>query len=130
MTGPRRWCASSITKFSTRSPASRIRPASCSRCGGGSALHLCCRAWSKSSFLKRRRRAACTVDTNLRVVTLNFWGTEPPLERRIDLAVRQLRALAVDVVCMQEVRPMDGVSGRTTADVIAERLDMYAHYAK
>lgn len=67
---------------------------------------------------------------NLRVVTLNFWGTEPPLDRRIELAVRQLRVLAPDVVCMQEVRPLDGLAGPTTADVIAERLGMHAHYAK
>ena len=51
---------------------------------------------------------------NLRVVTLNLWGTEPPLEARLELAARQLRALAPDVVCLQEVRPVDG--GRTTAD--------------
>jgi len=69
------------------------------------------------------------VGQNLRVVTLNFWGTEPPLERRIALAVRQLRALAVDVVCMQEVRPLNGHGGRTTADVIADELGMAAHYA-
>ena len=67
---------------------------------------------------------------SLRIVTLNFWGTEPPLDRRLALAVRQLRALAVDVVCMQEVRPLDGVAGRTTADVIAEQLGMHASYAK
>jgi endonuclease/exonuclease/phosphatase family metal-dependent hydrolase len=67
---------------------------------------------------------------NLRVITLNFWGTEPPLERRIELAVRQLRALSPDVICMQEVRPLDGLAGRTTADVIAEQLAMHAHYAK
>ena len=66
---------------------------------------------------------------NLRVVTLNFWGTEPPLDRRIALAVRQLRALDVDVVCMQEVRPLDGAQGRTTAEVIADELGMAAHYA-
>lgn len=65
----------------------------------------------------------------LRVVTLNFWGTEAPLERRIALAVRQLKALDVDVVCMQEVRPMNGHSGRTTAEVIADELGMAAHYA-
>jgi endonuclease/exonuclease/phosphatase family metal-dependent hydrolase len=70
------------------------------------------------------------VGTNLRVITLNFWGTEPPLERRLALAVRQLRALAPDVVCMQEVRPLDGLAGRTTADVIADELGMHAHYAK
>lgn len=67
--------------------------------------------------------------TNLRVVTLNFWGTEAPLDRRIALAVRQLKALDVDVVCMQEVRPMNGHAGRTTAEVIADELGMAAHYA-
>ncbi|MBA3818731.1 MAG: endonuclease/exonuclease/phosphatase family protein [Deltaproteobacteria bacterium] len=66
---------------------------------------------------------------NLRVITLNLWGTEPPLERRLDLAIRQLAALAPDVVCLQEVRPLDGKAGRTTAEVIAEGLGMAAHYA-
>ena len=65
---------------------------------------------------------------NLRVVTLNLWGTQPPLDARLALAVRQLAALAPDVVCLQEVRPIDGRSGRTTADVIAEGLGMRAHY--
>ena len=66
---------------------------------------------------------------NLRVITLNFWGTEPPLERRLALAIRQLQALAPDVVCLQEVRPLDGKLGRTTAGVIAEGLGLTAHYA-
>ena len=66
---------------------------------------------------------------NLRVITLNLWGTEPPLSQRLDLALRQLRALAPDVVCLQEVRPLDGKAGRTTADVIAEGLGMATHYA-
>jgi len=70
------------------------------------------------------------VTSNLRLVTLNLWGTEPPLEARLALAVRQLRALAPDVVCLQEVRPLDGRAGRTTADVIAEALGMTAHYAE
>ena len=68
--------------------------------------------------------------TNLRVITLNFWGTEPPLDRRIELAVRQFQALAPDVICMQEVRPLDGVAGTTTAHVIADQLGMHAHYTK
>ncbi len=63
---------------------------------------------------------------NLRVVTLNLWGTEPPLEARLALAARQLRALSPDVVCLQEIRPLDG--GRTTADVLADALGMTAHY--
>ncbi|HEU4729947.1 MAG TPA: endonuclease/exonuclease/phosphatase family protein [Kofleriaceae bacterium] len=65
---------------------------------------------------------------NLRVITLNLWGIQPPLERRLALAARQLQALAPDVVCLQEVRPLDGRSGRTTADVLAEALGMTAHY--
>ena len=66
---------------------------------------------------------------NLRVITLNLWGTQPPLERRLALAVRQLVALAPDVVCLQEVRPLDGKAGKTTAEVIAEGLGMAAQYA-
>jgi endonuclease/exonuclease/phosphatase family metal-dependent hydrolase len=63
-----------------------------------------------------------------RVVTLNVWGTEAPLDRRLELATRQLAALAPDVVCLQEVRPLDGRSGRTTADVIALALGMHVTY--
>jgi endonuclease/exonuclease/phosphatase family metal-dependent hydrolase len=68
------------------------------------------------------------VTATLRVITLNLWGTEPPLDTRLGLAVRQLRALAPDVVCLQEVRPLDGRSGRTTAEVVADALGMTAHY--
>lgn len=64
---------------------------------------------------------------NLRVVTLNFWGTEPPLDRRIALAVRQLRTLDPDVVCLQEVKPHGAA---TTAHAIAAELGMHAHYSK
>jgi endonuclease/exonuclease/phosphatase family metal-dependent hydrolase len=67
------------------------------------------------------------VARNLKVVTLNFWGTEPPLDRRIALAVRQLQALAPDVVCLQEVNPHGEA---TTAHVIARELGMHAHYAR
>lgn len=66
---------------------------------------------------------------NLRVVTLNFWGTEAPLDRRLALAATQLRALAPDVIALQECRPLDGLAGRTTADVLADALGMHAHYA-
>jgi len=71
------------------------------------------------------------VTKNLRVLTLNFWGIEPPLDRRLALAIAQLRELAPDVICLQEVRPLDGsvTRGRTTAEVMAEHLGMYAHYA-
>lgn len=66
---------------------------------------------------------------NLRIITLNLWGTSAPLEARLALAARQLRALAPDVVCLQEVRPLDGKSGRTTAELLADELGMAAHYA-
>jgi endonuclease/exonuclease/phosphatase family metal-dependent hydrolase len=65
---------------------------------------------------------------SLRVITLNLWGTQAPLDRRLALAVRQLVALNPDVVCLQEVRPLDGKAGRTSADVIAEGLGMRARY--
>lgn len=65
---------------------------------------------------------------NLRIVTLNLWGIEPPLDARLALAARQLQALAPDVVCLQEVRPLDGRTGRTTAEVLSEALGMTARY--
>ncbi len=64
-----------------------------------------------------------------RVITVNLWGTEAPLDRRLELAGRQLGALAPDVVCLQEVRPLDGRGARTTADVLGDRLGMQVTYA-
>jgi endonuclease/exonuclease/phosphatase family metal-dependent hydrolase len=64
----------------------------------------------------------------LRLVSLNFWGTEAPLDRRLALAERQLRALAPDVIGMQEVRPLDGRSGRSTADELAAALGLTVVY--
>jgi endonuclease/exonuclease/phosphatase family metal-dependent hydrolase len=66
----------------------------------------------------------------MKLVTLNLWGTEPPLEQRLALAARQLRALAPDVIALQEVRPLDGAAGRTTAEALATELGMHAHYAQ
>lgn len=62
----------------------------------------------------------------LRVVTINMWGTQPPLEARLELAASQLEALDLDAVCVQEVRLVDG--RQTTADVIAARLDFEVAY--
>jgi endonuclease/exonuclease/phosphatase family metal-dependent hydrolase len=64
----------------------------------------------------------------LRLVTINFWGLREPLDRRLALASRQLAALAPDVIGMQEVRPMADAGGRTTAEVLAEELDMQLRY--
>src|SRR5690606_7616418 len=65
----------------------------------------------------------------LRLVTLNLWGTEPPLDRRMALAASQLGALAPDVVGLQEVRPLDGKAGPTTAGRLAEALGCELVYA-
>lgn len=66
----------------------------------------------------------------LRIVTLNFWGTEAPLAARLAMAVQQLRELAPDVVCMQEVKPAGRAQApdSTTAHAIADELGMVAHY--
>ena len=40
----------------------------------------------------------------VRVVTLNLWGEQPPLERRLAIAIEGCRALAPDVIMLQEVR--------------------------
>jgi endonuclease/exonuclease/phosphatase family metal-dependent hydrolase len=69
-----------------------------------------------------------TAGARFRLVTLNLWGIEPPLERRLALAERQLAALAPDAIALQEVRPLDGRSGRTTADELAARLGLHVVY--
>lgn len=45
---------------------------------------------------------------SLRCLTLNLWGSEPPLQRRMDLLVAALRELQPDVVGLQEVREVPG----------------------
>lgn len=65
----------------------------------------------------------------MRIVTLNLWGLQPPLERRLAMAERQLRALSPDVVCLQEVRALDGQGGRHTGDELAARLGMHVVFA-
>ena len=67
---------------------------------------------------------------SLRVVTLNLWGKEPPLDRRLALASRQLAALAPDIVCLQEIVPVDEGGERTTAHVLGDALGMAAQYAE
>src|SRR5262245_49175930 len=44
----------------------------------------------------------------LRCVTLNLWGSSPPLERRMQMVVDELRRLTPDVVALQEVRVIPG----------------------
>jgi endonuclease/exonuclease/phosphatase family metal-dependent hydrolase len=65
------------------------------------------------------------VDT-LKVVTLNLWGEQPPLERRMELAVEGLRALSPDVVGLQEVRQVPGAVANQ-AETLARALGLQ-HY--
>jgi endonuclease/exonuclease/phosphatase family metal-dependent hydrolase len=44
----------------------------------------------------------------LRCLTLNLWGAEPPLQRRMELVAAGLAELAPDVVGLQEVREVPG----------------------
>jgi endonuclease/exonuclease/phosphatase family metal-dependent hydrolase len=57
-----------------------------------------------------------------------MWGTNEPLEARLELARSQLAALDLDAVCVQEVRPLAGGDKRTTADEIADHLDFAVAY--
>ncbi len=62
----------------------------------------------------------------LRVVTLNLWGEQPPLDRRMQLAIDGLRALAPDVVGLQEVRQVPSTVPNQ-AETLAHALGMQ-HY--
>jgi endonuclease/exonuclease/phosphatase family metal-dependent hydrolase len=64
--------------------------------------------------------------STLKVVTLNLWGEQPPLDRRMHLAVEGLRALAPDVVGLQEVRQVPGAVPNQ-AETLASALGMQ-HY--
>ncbi len=63
----------------------------------------------------------------VRVVTLNLWGEQPPLERRLTLVIDGLRALDPDVVALQEVRQIaDKVPN--TAQTIAGALGLNCYF--
>jgi endonuclease/exonuclease/phosphatase family metal-dependent hydrolase len=62
----------------------------------------------------------------LKVVTLNLWGEQPPLERRMQLIVDGLHALAPDAVGLQEVRQIPG-SLVNQAETLARALGL-EHY--
>jgi endonuclease/exonuclease/phosphatase family metal-dependent hydrolase len=63
----------------------------------------------------------------LKIVTLNLWGEQPPLERRMQLAIEQLRQLAPDVVGLQEVRQVPG-QVPNQAETLASALGMEHHF--
>jgi endonuclease/exonuclease/phosphatase family metal-dependent hydrolase len=63
----------------------------------------------------------------IRVVTLNLWGSEPPLEPRMRAVVDGLAALAPDVVALQEVRAIPGAV-ENQAERLARALGLEAAY--
>jgi endonuclease/exonuclease/phosphatase family metal-dependent hydrolase len=65
----------------------------------------------------------------LKVVTLNLWGEQPPLERRMQLATDGLRALGPDVIGLQEVRQVPGVVANQ-AEQLARALGMSWHFER
>ncbi|MCB9556047.1 MAG: endonuclease/exonuclease/phosphatase family protein [Deltaproteobacteria bacterium] len=57
----------------------------------------------------------------LRLITLNIWQEQGPWQERLALTVQRLRALAPDVLCLQEVRQVPGRienQARTLADAL------------
>ena len=65
----------------------------------------------------------------LRALTLNLWGEQPPLDRRLALCIDQLRALRPDVIALQEVRQVEG-SVPNTAHTLADALSMHCVFQK
>jgi endonuclease/exonuclease/phosphatase family metal-dependent hydrolase len=60
----------------------------------------------------------------IRVLTLNLWGEQPPLERRMQLATDGIAALAPDVVALQEARVVPG-SVPNQAETLARALGFH-----
>jgi endonuclease/exonuclease/phosphatase family metal-dependent hydrolase len=63
----------------------------------------------------------------VKVVTLNLWGEQPPLERRMQLCIERLGALAPDVVALQEVRQKPDLPNQ--AETLARALGLGYSYA-
>lgn len=64
----------------------------------------------------------------LRCVTLNLWGAEAPLDRRMELVVAGLQALAPDVVALQEVRETPGQL-ENQSETLARALGLHHVFA-
>jgi endonuclease/exonuclease/phosphatase family metal-dependent hydrolase len=65
--------------------------------------------------------------SSLRLVTLNLWNEQGPLERRMELCARQLAALSPDVIALQEVRQSAAVPNQ--AATLAAALGMEHAFA-
>jgi endonuclease/exonuclease/phosphatase family metal-dependent hydrolase len=64
----------------------------------------------------------------IRVLTLNIWGEQPPLDPRMRGIIDGIRELKPDVVALQEVREIPGVLPNQ-AHTIASALAMEHHHA-
>jgi endonuclease/exonuclease/phosphatase family metal-dependent hydrolase len=64
----------------------------------------------------------------LRCLTLNLWGAEPPLERRMAVVAAGLRTLAPDVVALQEVREVPGQLANQ-AETLANAVGLHHVFA-
>ena len=64
-----------------------------------------------------------------RIVTLNLWGEQPPLDARLAQIVKELDRLAADVVLLQEVRQVPGVVDNQ-AELLAQQLGYQAVFAE
>ena len=65
----------------------------------------------------------------LRAATLNLWGEQAPLDRRLALCCEGLRALQPDVIALQEVRQVPG-SVPNTAQTLADALQLGCVFQK
>jgi len=65
----------------------------------------------------------------LRTISLNLWGEQPPLQRRLELCAAGLHGLEPDVIALQEVRQVEG-SVPNTAHTLAAALSMHCVFQK
>ncbi|HEY0709855.1 MAG TPA: endonuclease/exonuclease/phosphatase family protein [Polyangia bacterium] len=63
----------------------------------------------------------------LRCLTLNLWGAEPPLDRRMALVVEGIRTLRPDVVALQEVQDRPDLPNQ--AEALAKAVGMTPVFA-
>lgn len=63
----------------------------------------------------------------IRVLTLNIWQEQGDWQRRLPLVARTLRSLGPDVVCLQEVREVEG-RVPNQARTLAAELDLQVTY--